>query len=967
MTFRWDERGRIPFAFLGALLLISSTLYATTAAPPAVTDPVSDEVIDQAQTNARMSLDVAIRTAGTEAAANPVLEPAETRYGELLSEGNTFREYLRLLIALQARERLDAATASRGSLGANVSLPPIDSRAAAAAALGNVSLTAVDEDRYRVQVTGLDVTLRRHGRVVDTFQYNTSLTVAIPALELHDRTTAFESRLDAGLTSPGLNRALTTRLFAITWARGYAQYGGAPIANVLANRHIEAMTNDALLAQQAAVFGSADRDGRNATRRAATNVALRDGFRGAEEGVKGALSSVQDQGDSDRSPTGTPSLDQQSVSVPSVYDQEQSYNVDRTADEAFLAFVDGSASPDLDRVLDQAYRAEVRATSRASQDGSSTSHAGQIPPNASLVWTEDDTDRWLSTGSWTDSGNGDTLREFHGTVVVEHTTTRIWASNSSLGRTTTTRRSTYDVSMDLRYRYDHPGVAPERPVQGSPFGSRTHDRLTSRSMSVVRAAGGTEALALGAVAGEHGTGWESVDLPVPDRARERAYERTAGLRDEVRDVSVSMETRSIASSANPASRLAATLDDRRGRMLDIPVRYGSAPAVAAAASRTVYLRLVTDRLRSKSPLMDRAQQALAERLQAHAIPTAPPTERTRGRSRLASRIDAEPAYLSLAARGDEPAMAARNVNIFAVPYGDAADLVSETLGGVGTSSVSLRVAAQTLRAVESGSVADGSSGPAVETLRHAIGRSLDDARASYRAELSTIVGRETARTTVRAAFDRFEGPRAQAIAVTNGQMASAIADALPADVDTRSRDRVRVEARVVSKQLREDRSIRISESLVEDVTPEAGGTGNPVVAESTKAAGTAGAKTAWKRATDKAPSSLPAGLPLLPVPGSWYATANAWTVSVTGSYDRFAVHAKRVSPGRNRNGTIEYVRTAETVGVDLDGDGRAETLGRNRPIAFEADTGVLIVVPPGKSGVGDVDGNMDERSPGWGG
>jgi hypothetical protein len=51
--------------------------------------------------------------------------------------------------------------------------------------------------------------------------------------------------------------------------------------------------------------------------------------------------------------------------------------------------------------------------------------------------------------------------------------------------------------------------------------------------------------------------------------------------------------------------------------------------------------------------------------------------------------------------------------------------------------------------------------------------------------------------------------------------------------------------------------------------------------------------------------------------------------------------------------------------LDVDRDGRAERVGRGKRVDFEASTTVVAVVPPGMPGVGDVDGNRDEQSPGW--
>jgi hypothetical protein len=124
---------------------------------------------------------------------------------------------------------------------------------------------------------------------------------------------------------------------------------------------------------------------------------------------------------------------------------------------------------------------------------------------------------------------------------------------------------------------------------------------------------------------------------------------------------------------------------------------------------------------------------------------------------------------------------------------------------------------------------------------------------------------------------------------------------------------------------------------------------------------------AYRRALDAArssdaPPAPVAGLPVAPVPGYWYLTANVWRVDVRGSWARFAVRTRRGGPGA----PVTYVRDGSVARLDWDEDGEAERLGRDERVAFETATTVVVAVPPGGRGVGDVDGNADERSPGWG-
>ncbi|PSP20164.1 hypothetical protein BRC62_00495 [Halobacteriales archaeon QH_10_67_13] len=51
--------------------------------------------------------------------------------------------------------------------------------------------------------------------------------------------------------------------------------------------------------------------------------------------------------------------------------------------------------------------------------------------------------------------------------------------------------------------------------------------------------------------------------------------------------------------------------------------------------------------------------------------------------------------------------------------------------------------------------------------------------------------------------------------------------------------------------------------------------------------------------------------------------------------------------------------------VDVTGDGAPERLGTSERISFDARIDVVVAVPAGPRGVGDVDGERTEESPGW--
>ncbi|MBS3759865.1 DUF7286 family protein [Halodesulfurarchaeum sp.] len=957
MTFASDKRGRIPFAFLGALLLLSSSFYAVSFAPPPATEPVTDEVVSDVELEARLALDAAVRDAGRAAAAEPVLEPSDTGYGTILSNENTFRDALELRIASGARTALAETNASRDSVEATVTLPPITDPQTARQALSNVSVRSVSADRYRVRVEGLQVTVTRHDRLIDRFRYNATLTMAMPALELHDRTNRYESRLNAGITKSGLTQDLTARLFPIVWMRGYAQYGGAPIENVLANRHVEVMANDALLAQQAAVFGVEDPDGRNGTTVAATEVAARDVFLGAEETVKSQLGKPQGEPTGAGEPAGSPD-----VPIPSVVDSEQSVDADHAADTAYLAFVDGRDGRSLADTVERVYRGDVRVQSRASRQQTEYTSFGSRPDNATELFADTSTERWHDGGDFW-PGHGSTLRTYRGRVIEEQVTTHYWSGNGTLETTQDLKRTTYQVTLDLDCRYQAPGVAPNRPDGQCPFGEVATDRLRSAGTARLLSGSAVEERSLAAVSGGGDSGWRTVHVEPPEAVTDRATSRTADLRRAVQEVSVSVETRSVASSTNPAAELASAIQTNRHDLLDTPNRYGSAAERAVTAARHSYFDRVTEQLESRTPLVQRAQNAFADQLQSQMVPTDPPERSQPSADAYVSSVDGGPAYLSVEPpSGHDPTLAARNVNLFTVPYGDAADGIAERVGAGDSQSVSIRTGAQTLAASER---TDHGDRQAVRSLRRDLDRSVDYANDRFRSVLAPSVGVGQAHQLVQSANTEWSDVHSQALAVADGRLAAAVAERLPRSLPATERDRLRVALRIASAEARSETDVQVSQSLVEaartEVTTETSG----VVEESAKAAGTAAGKRAWSGGTGKTVGSLPAGLPLLPVPGSWYATANAWTVEVQGTYDRFAVRSRRAAPGRGANGTVEYVRENTHIRTDIDADGTPEVLGTNRALSLEARTGVVIVVPPGGTGVGDTDGQAVETSPGW--
>jgi hypothetical protein len=344
---------------------------------------------------------------------------------------------------------------------------------------------------------------------------------------------------------------------------------------------------------------------------------------------------------------------------------------------------------------------------------------------------------------------------------------------------------------------------------------------------------------------------------------------------------------------------------------------------------------------------------------------------------LSMRVDAQPAYLTRSAVGhdsvpavdpgrqDHP-LVAKNRNLITLPYRDVADAIVGFV--LGPDRTRLRTGAQVLRAVEQddGPVANVDRAGLESQVRRGTRAGIHTARSTL-ADLG-LGTPESREAVVESAVARWTAPGPRALAVANGSAAAAIhrraVERWPAQLTDRTRDllalRLRQEIarattaeRAQPTEPRVERTTRrLREALRAEITARVG----DVAANATK--------KAVENAAGKSLARLPAGMPVAPAPGFWYATVNLWQVRVAGEYARFTVRVPRGTPDVP-GGQFSYVRDAGTVELDVDGDGDCEVLGRATRLSFRTGTEVAIAVPPGPQGVGDVDGNAVETSAGW--
>lgn len=999
MSLHGDRRGRVPFALVGVLLLLGASVYATgiaERAEPSIEHPTS-AAMDDLERDTRPALRTAVRDAARESARNPVTQAADTPAGRALNATSPFVDALRLRIAAAAREALAGVGREQDGVRATVSLPAVNgSTASLRRAKRGIQVRPVDDGASMI-VTVRNVTIRARadGRVLTQRRLNVTLTVDTPVLALHHRTEQYESRLNRGaLAGPGLSRSLTGRLTALTVARGYGRYAGAPIQNVLGNRHVELSTNAALLAQQRATFGRRDPDGARAVDVATVRVGVLDVLGGRHDGAAGWTKTVLDPSAVGSDPEDD-GFDPQPPDVSPI-----TAAPDAAADQAFL---DATAGPET------AGSYQVRSSLRAAVLSRSS---GTRPEPRLTNWTllTERTDERTTVeaidGTPTDSESApiDARRK----VTVHHTVERTWYRKGSFRTTTAEWTETARVAVRVSVAYDPDDAASDRPTEplfergGALDGPNLAGVRERAAAELLAANGGIDGVAVAAAERQGGslTRERTSVAPRPDGLDAWVLGDLRALRESVANVSVTVPRREIAAGeANAPALLADAVRERREALIDAPGAYDGAADRARVAARAVYVERVIRALEARaaetrdrnvdyrSELAGRATGGLSKLIELGREtasggddPYRRDSERT---DELEITPDGSPAYLTLSSVGHEhvPSVApdesvhpltARTTNWVAMPYGDAADSVADVLLGGRERRVTLETAAATLiaanRTATAGESANGSAAALASNraaLTAAVRRSVrrTERAVCVAATEETVLEQHTCRGVVVDLRSQWPtlGHRAQAMG--NGSYAAVFGEALAVrGVDDAAADEATVRVRVRLRERGSKRETGVPAATTNRTASAVRQVARRTVEKQAKYVIQNGSERAMRRLTGV--SRLPAGVPVAPPPYTWIASVNAWSVTVRGEYQRFAVRARGPAPDGG-GGVVRYVRDGSAVEFDADGDSRAERLGRNERVSFEASTTVVAVVPPGPPGIGDVDGNRDERSPGW--
>jgi len=984
---------RIPFALIGVVLLVGSATLVGTLDDPVVSEPAVEGALDRVSAESQSALREAATSAAREAARDPLTVRANTSYGRVLNRSAPFRDSLRIRLYLRARDRPHRISGPTHGVFVRASLPGVGSPSDLRAAKRRVHVSrATNRTGLRIRIENVSIVARRGGRAVGRRTVSPTLVVPTPTLAVHDRVERFERLLDAGPLEPGLGRQLTGRLYPIVWARGYAQYGGAPIENVLGNRHVALATNGGVLTLQASVFGHSDPVGRAVARRGVLTTAAQDVLAATRFPAVGYLDRAQEK--AILQPGSAAHLPATAVDPAGPGpESEITIAVNRTADRAFLDTDDV-----LNRTLRRTYSARVGLTQRVRTVGHQTT--GSSGPPGSEWSLADVEERTHTTVSDREGGPATGLvpagrhhlATDRRTVTHRRTTIRQWQKDGETERTV--RRIVERTAVTLVLSGNHTlGPAPRRPIAtvhdpGGPLdgpnmadvGATARDRLLGER-------GGVDRLAKRAAAGANVTDVVVVEADRPDRLHEWVYADLAGLRERVRDISMHTTRGKLATlQANPPAALGRKLEGRQDRLLDVPGTYGSVPERARIAARTVYLNNVSERLARRAENRRDDVGDLAGELPNTSTDSITRMQRgyeRRDRQReptdtgLEMRVDAEPAYLTRSAVGHDTVRAippgrtehplvTKNWNVASLPYGDVVDAIVGAI--LGPKQTRLRSGAQVLRLVDASTVA--LDGQRLATLRAEVREGVTVGAAGARSALSRLdLGdRESRRGLVRSALTRWETPAGRALALTNGSAARAIHGAArrrwSGELSNRSSDLLALWLNRSIHRATVSDPARVPEPAVNSSVNDL----RTVIREEV----TARVGDAVKNLTRKKVESItgvslnriPAGLPLAPVPGFWYATANLWDVQVAGEYARFTVRVPRGTPD-DPGGAFRYVRDAGTVRLDVDGDGVGERLGETTRLSFRTRTTVAIAVPPGPQGVGDVDGQAIEESAGW--
>jgi len=294
-----DSRGRIPFAMVGVLLLLTSStvVFYLDTRPEPEPDTNTAIAMDRASASAQTAVSEGVTEAIQEAGAEPINQTTDSPVGRALDDSDVviegeesiyerFGPYVRLRIYLETQrnlqgttQRIDQNTVSRASLPA-LSYDEQELETA-------ISKVDLEVGRYhddmesgtvKATVSGINVSVVRNGTVVANRTESVNVTTGTTVFALHERTHTYEKRLNTDFfdtsvaDAKGFSQKFAKRLYPLVWSKAYtermhpnARPDEDPTAankfafqSLVENHEAETLANGAIYSVQQQVFGSKD-------------------------------------------------------------------------------------------------------------------------------------------------------------------------------------------------------------------------------------------------------------------------------------------------------------------------------------------------------------------------------------------------------------------------------------------------------------------------------------------------------------------------------------------------------------------------------------------------------------------------------------------------------------------------------------------------------------------------------------
>ncbi len=1091
-----DDRARIPFALIGVLLLVSSvTMVGVLESRP---DPRPDVdpslAMDRTAATTQTTLRNAVVSAADDAASDPVTDAnAADPWGRAI-DGPTadavFERSLRLRIYRELEAGLThAGQTIRDDTVARVSVPPLENgQQSAADAIDRVRIErggdgSLEPGLLEVTVEDVTITVERDGDRVAERTQDVTVTVATTLFELRQKTQEYERQLNTGFFEAdgydGFGRYFAARTYPLSWARGYAQYGGAPVTEVIANRHVEVLANDAVFTTQRAVFGTTDPYEQRTMMNAWGCLAAKD----AEEVYEGtydeepAVVNAEElctgldyvYGDVEGELPPPPETSDLLAATPGM-DATETISVNEVAD---VAFAEVLAEGEIDDVIDDLH--EIEASTDVSHVVDDHDEPDVTPPPETATdpdnWTDPSTIEDTTTTSTASvdhvAHDPDTSRRetdyhtFHVTVVNEHFERKEWRYEGNRSQTglpatvTANDTSTSEFEIEIALSGAHPdadvdynGIETDYDPGGWPAPlSDNYDGVpdaalerllgldSDRSLESQLEAQLTDTEAIESAAALERefriTDSAAIDAdPSTELLTVEIAHDLATLRDEAAGVSYEFERHEII-QGEPFEKLKAEVDDERRYVYegDPNGAYDSVADKARVEVRQVYLETLLSHIDDVADTHADTQDALEEELddEVDATDDALADVTTFAQDALAGNVTehegelegspllenvtftpaGSPTYLSLetverdqvpaVGDGEHAPMAAKNYNWFAVPYNEkSADWLAKVLDYFDDSNeteevITLRTAGEMLQAAEL--AAEVKEDDDFLSFRRA------QLKSEIENELNAIAGKTAERaantdhlsgkedhiekTLKNEVFPSLGNVGQQAIKLGGQEGAKQVRSIVKQELeipDDTPYDNTEIWREHASSVIVYELSNSLDEGVIdsvdrddlnqinERVRDELDQVTRDVIEYRVQNDSVNATKLEEEWLTNKdnetrnlSPSRIPAGMPIMPIPGSWYVTANVWDIEVEGEYARFELQASSGTPVTV--GGTTYIRDGEP--VQLKGDDTTHTIGHAEPISFSSRTMVLIVVPPGRIGVGDRTGERTECSATW--